>query len=559
MQQTTTSRRTGGEILVDCLEREEVRHVFTVPGESFLAALDAMHANARIQTITCRNEAGAAIMAEATGKLTGRPGIALVTRGPGAANALPGVYIANEDQTPMILLVGLPPTTMRGLPAFQTIDLSGVFGSVSKACATVGRASDIPRHLDWAFQQAMSGRRGPVVLGLPEDILGEVSEAQVSNTRARDEVEPSPAALVQMKMYLAHAERPLVIAGSPAWSQDASVALIRFAERFDLPVAAAFRRQDVVDNRNACYVGHLGLPIDPQLAAGVRASDLLIVFGSCLGDISTQSFNLIKRPNPQQKLVLIADDAGASAPYEATLSIQASPLAAVRALSKMATPGKTPPWHVWRRDLRHAYELTLKRAAATGSLRFEDAVATLSERLPDNAIVTNGAGNYAAFLHRNFVYKGYPTQLAPVAGSMGYGLPAAIAAKLAYPDRPVVAVAGDGCFQMTMQELATAVQYNLAITLIIANNGTLGTIRMHQERRYPGRVTGTTLVNPDFAALAKSMGAEGFRVSSQAEFVQALPRALESRSASLIDVIFDAENIAPGKTLSQLRANAKQL
>ena len=549
-------KSTGGQILIDTLADEGIRHVFTVPGESFLAALDAMHADPRVQPITTRNEAGAAMMAEATGKLTGRPGVALVTRGPGAANALAGVYIAHQDQTPMLLLVGLPPSKMNGLPAFQTIDLKSVFGSLSKSCDVVTSVSELPEKLRDAFLAATTSRPGPVVLGLPEDILSQEIEFAPPTKKVQTPCQPLREHLDQLKTYLAYAERPFVIAGSTTWSAGASAALARFAERFDIPVATSFRRQDAFDNRHRCYVGHLGLSVDPQLATGIRASDLIIVFGQCLGDISTQGFTLLKPENTTQRIVLIAADAGSpECPFVPALAITACPIETANALSEMATPGKRPPWPIWRRDLRHAYEATLKlnTPAAPSELRLDEVIADLSRELPDDAIISNGAGNYAAFLHRYFVYKSYPSQLAPVAGSMGYGVPAAIAAKLRHPDRVVVALAGDGCFQLTGLELATAVQFGLPIIIIIANNGILGTIRMHQENRYPGRVTATTLVNPDFVALAEAMGALGFRVTARGEFQAAIAQALTAIKPAVIELKLDAEAIAPGQSLSSLR------
>ena len=548
--------RTGGQILIDTLADQGIRHIFTVPGESFLPVLDAMHADPRVQPITTRNEAGAAMMAEATGKLTGRPGVALVTRGPGAANALAGVYIAHQDQTPMLLLVGLPPSNMNGLPAFQAIDLKSVFGSLTKSCAVVTIAAELPEKLQDAFLAAASDRPGPVVLGLPEDILSQEVEYIAPAKRSSAPAAPRREHLDQLKTYLAYAERPFVIAGSATWSASASAALARFAERFDLPVATSFRRQDAIDNRHRCYAGHLGLSIDSQLATGIRASDLIIVFGQCLGDISTQGFTLLNPEKDVQRIVQIAADAGSpDCPFVPALAIAACPIVTATALSELATPGKRPPWPIWRRDLRLAYEATLKLKApsAPDELRIDEIIADLSNALPDSAIITNGAGNYAAFLHRYFVYKSYPSQLAPVAGSMGYGLPAAIAAKLSHPDRVVVALAGDGCFQMSGQELATAVQFGLPIIVIIANNGILGTIRMHQERRYPGRVTATTLVNPDFVALAEAIGASGILVTSRSEFRAALARALAGTKPLLIELKLDIDPIAPGQILKSLQ------
>ena len=551
--------RTGGEILIDHLASEGVRHVFTVPGESFIAALDAMHANPSVRPITCRNEAGAAMMAEATGKLTGRAGVALVTRGPGVANAFAGVYTASQDATAMVLLAGLPPRALQGQPAFQAIDLKAVFGSVAKWVADVPSAAHLPAHLARAFRAAMSGRAGPVVLGLPEDVL---FDSTVAVTPQRTEVvrlAPPQSALDQIKAALARAERPLLITGGSEWSDEANHNLGIFAERFDVPVVTSFRRQDHLDNRHRCYAGHCGFALDASLAAGLRASDVVIALGTRLGDVTTQNFTLLNGARDGQTLIHIAPDAGsADSEVRAALSIQASAIEAVAALADLPLPGKTPPWRIWRRDLRAAYQASLRPYPTPGEVQLEEVITILSQILPEDAIVTNGAGNYAAFLHRYFIYKNYPSQLAPVSGSMGYGLPAAIAAKLACPERTVVALAGDGCLQMTSQELMTAVQFAVPLVLIIANNGTLGTVRMHQERRYPGHVIATTLMNPDFVSWATSCGAAAERVETTDAFAPALQRALAAGRPAVIDLALDLEALSTQETLSEMRATASK-
>ncbi len=524
---------TGGEILIDILATEGVRHVFTVPGESFIAALDAMHSDVRVRPITCRHEGGAAMMAEATGKLTGRPGIAFVTRGPGAANAVAGVYVAHQDATPMILFVGLPARAMDGMPSFQAIDLKAMFGGIAKWVVSVPNAARLDAILARAMRTARDGRSGPVVIGIPEDVL---SETIATHNYAAIEIglrAPTAAALDEIRHALAYAERPLIVAGGSEWSPEAATNLAIFAERFDLPVIASFRRQDHIDNRHRCYAGHAGFSVDPSLSAGLKAADLVIAIGTRLGDITTQGFTLLSGATPNQKIIHIAPDAGTpDNPVSATMSVPASAILAVADLAALPLPGKRPPWGIWRRDLRAAYEASLRPQPTPGDVRLESVIATLSKMLPHDAIVTNGAGNYAAFLQRYFTYKSYPSQLAPVSGSMGYGLPAAIAAKLAEPHRTVVAFAGDGCLQMTSPELMTAVQFGLPLVVIIANNGTLGTIRMHQERRYPGRVVATSLMNPDFVAFAKSCGAHAERIETTDGFGAALERALASRAAS---------------------------
>ena len=551
--------RTGGEILISHLAAEGVRHVFTVPGESFIAALDAMHANTAVQPITCRNESGAAFMAEATGKLSGRAGVVLVTRGPGAANAFAGIYAACEAGSPMILLVGLPSRALQGRPAFQSIDLKAVFGSVAKWVADVPSAEHLSEYLSRAFRTAMSGRAGPVVLGLPEDVLFETAVTGPAKRTDIAQFAPQPNALEHIKEALAHAERPMVIVGGSEWSAVAAQNLTLFAERFDLPVVTSFRRQDHFDNRHRCYAGHCSISIDASLAAGLRASDVVIALGTRLGDVTTQGFSLFNGTQDGQVLIHIAPDAGhPESDVRAKLSIQASASEAAAALATLALPGKTPPWGIWRRDLNAAYRASLKPLPTPGEVKLEEVITTLSQMLPDNTIITNGAGNYGAFVHRYFVYKNYASQLAPQSGSMGYGLPAAIAAKLAYPERTVVAIAGDGCLQMTGQELMTAVQFALPVIIIVANNGSLGTIRMHQERRYPGHVIATTLMNPDFVTWAKSCGASGERVVTTAQFAPALQRALIAPGPVVIELMLDLEALSLGQTLKEIRAFASK-
>ncbi|MBR2534718.1 MAG: thiamine pyrophosphate-binding protein [Hyphomicrobium sp.] len=548
---------TGGQILVDCLTTEGVRHIFTVPGESFIAALDALHGETAIRPITCRCEAAAAMMAEATGKITGRPGVALVTRGPGAANAVSGVYVASQDATPMVLIVGLPPRRMDGLPAFQSIDLDALFGGLAKWVTRISSADKLSHTLARAFRTALSGRMGPVVIGIPEDVLSEEFQSQPASRTAAVAIAPQAPAIDAMQTALASAESPLVVIGGSEWSEEAAQNLAVFADRFDLPVVAAFRRQDHFDNRHACYVGHAGFAIDPSLAAGLKAADVVIAVGTRLGDVTTQGFALLSGAEPDQTIIHIAPDADDPAStVAAKLSIVASPCLAAAALADLELPSERPPWGIWRRDLRAAYEASLRPRPTPGDVQLEYVVAALNTALPEDAVLTNGAGNYAAFLQRYFVYKMYGTQLAPVSGTMGYGLPAAIAAKLAYPQRTVVALAGDGCFQMTASDLMTAVQYGLNIVIIIANNASLGTIRMHQEQRYPGRVIATTLTNPDFVQWAESCGAHAERVTENAQFIPALQRALAADRPAVIELITETEAISVRETITAIRARA---
>jgi acetolactate synthase-1/2/3 large subunit len=546
--------RHGGKILIDQLEIQGTRAVFTVPGESFLAALDGLHDTNRIQTVICRQEGGAAMMAEAWGKITGKPGVCFVTRGPGAANAMSGLHVARQDSTPMVLFVGLPARDTEDREAFQEIETKQLFSSFVKWAAVIRDTQRIPEYVSRAFHAARSGRPGPVVLGLPEDMLS--AQCQVFDAKPARIAEPAPGnadiALLQERLF--SAKRPLMIVGGPGWSAQTQTALETFADRFDLPLATAFRCQDYVDNRHRCHVGCSGIGIDAKLAEAIKGADLLIVVGARMGEMTTSGYTLLNIPNPAQFFVHVhpsADELGSV--YRPDLPIATTAASFVEALSQIKSPPSPVTWAAHRADLRAAYERQLSPIALPGSVKFADVVRTASEVLPDNAIVTNGAGNYAAFVHRYFVYKGFRTQLAPTSGSMGYGLPAAIAAKLAEPSRPVVNFQGDGCFLMTGQELSTAVQYGLPIVTIIANNGMYGTIRMHQEREYPRRVIGTTLVNPDFAAYAKSFGAEGVFVQATEEFQPALAAALAARKPTVIELKLEPEALSPRKTLTEIR------
>jgi len=548
--------RHGGKILIDQLEAQGASSAFTVPGESFLAALDGLHDSNRIKTIICRQEGGASMMAEAWGKITGEPGVCFVTRGPGLANAMSGLHVAQQDSTPMVLFVGLPASRVEDREAFQEIETKSLLGSFVKWAAVIRQTERIPEYVSHAYHLARSGRPGPVVLGLPEDMLaadcaaGNAEPANISDCR------PAPEDLAELQRLLAGAVRPLLIVGGPGWSTAAKAALERFADRFHLPVASAFRYQDYVDNRHRCYVGCAGIGIEPSLGKAIQEADLLLVIGARLGEMTTGGYGLLKIPNPSQRLVHVhpsPDELGSV--YRADLPIAASTRRFAEALSRLE-PATEVPWASQTATLRAHYRNFLKPISMPGSVKLADVVRTASELLPENAFITNGAGNYAAFLHRYFEYKAYRTQLAPTSGSMGYGLPAAIAAKIAEPGRVVVNFQGDGCFLMTGQELATAVQYGLAIVTIVANNGMYGTIRMHQEREYPRRVVGTTLINPDFAAYARSFGADGYTVETTADFAPALKSALNSSRPAIIELKLDPEAISPRQTLTALRERA---
>ncbi|MBS0244298.1 MAG: thiamine pyrophosphate-binding protein, partial [Proteobacteria bacterium] len=513
-------------ILVDQLEAQGASAAFTVPGESFLAALDGLHDSNRIKTVICRQEGGAAIMAEAWGKVKGEPGICMVTRGPGAANAMSGLHIAQQDSTPMIMFLGLPKAHEEDREAFQEIDTKALFGSFVKWAAVIRSTDRIPEYVSRAYHTAMSGRPGPVVLGLPEDMLSARFEAADAKPARFAAPAPSAADEAALAAALAKAERPLVIIGGPGWSRDVQKTVETFAERFDLPVAASFRCQDYIDNRHPCYVGHAGLGLDAKLADAIKNADLLLVIGSRLGEITTAGYTLVGIPNPKPYLIHVhPSPSELGSVYSPDLPILSTAANFANVLARLPAP-KSKPWAAQRKALRELQEASWKPTPTPGAVRLEEVVRTVSEMLPENGIVTNGAGNYTGFVHRYTQYRGYRSCLAPTSGSMGYGLPAAIAAKLADPTRTVINFAGDGCFMMTSQELATAVQYGLGVVTIVVNNGMYGTIRAHQERQYPDRVSGTQLVNPDFAAFARAFGAHGETVLRTDEFKPALERAL---------------------------------
>lgn len=547
----------GGQILVGELEAQGVDTVYCVPGESYLAALDGLHDSNAIKTIVCRQEGGAAMMADAYGKLTGRPGICFVTRGPGATNGAIGVHIAQQDSSPMIYFVGLPDREVEDREAFQEFDLRAVFGSLAKWAEVIPDTKRIPEYVSRAFHLAQSGRPGPVVIGLPEDVLSGRAHLAPAKPARPAEAAPTPADMALLSNMLERASRPLVIVGGPGWSRTVKARLEAAAKRLDLPVAAAFRAQDYIDNRHPCYVGHAGIGPDPKLAERIKTADILITIGARLGEMTTGGYTLLDVPNPQQLLVHVhpaGDELGRV--YRAELPINASAAAFVAALEKveLLRPGA---WASWRREARADYEAFCTPEPTPGGVRMEQVIRTLDDMLPEDAILTNGAGNYTSFLHRYFTYKQYRTQLAPTCGAMGYGLPAAIAAKIMHPERAVVALAGDGCFLMNGQELATAHQYGANVIVLVINNGMYGTIRMHQEKHYPGRVMATSLANPDFAALARSYGGFGEVVEETAAFRGTFTRAFAAGKPALIELRVDPEAITPKATLTQIR-NAKR-
>ncbi len=545
--------RTGGKVLVDQLVLHGAELAFCVPGESYLSVLDALH-DAPIRLVTCRHEAAAANMAEAYGKLTGRPGICLVTRGPGATHASIGVHTANQDSTPMILLVGQVGRDMLEREAFQEIDYRRMFNPMAKWVAQIDSAERIPELLARAFAVATAGRPGPVVLALPEDML--VDEVEVTDPGPYRPVHTHPGAeeLERLRGLIAESERPLVIAGGGKWSAAAAEDIVAFCEANDLPVATSFRRQDYVDNRARVFVGHVGVGIDAALAARVAESDLLLVVGPRLGEMTTGGYTLVEPPLPRQTLVHVhagAEELGRV--YQPALAIHAgSPEFAAAARKACVTGTQSPARAAWLEAARAEYLETLEPVAAPGSLNLSEAVAVLRERVPD-AIVCNGAGNFATWPHRFWQYTRYRSQLAPTSGAMGYGVPAAIAAKIVEPERTVVCFAGDGDFLMSGQELATAAQEGTAVLFLVVDNGIYGTIRMHQEREYPGRVVGTSLTNPDFAAYAAAFGAHAERVERTEDFAAALDRALAADRPALLHLCVDPDAIAPNTTLTAVR------
>ena len=552
----TQSRQTGGQVLIRELVRHRARLAFGVPGESFLAALDAFVDHPELSFITCRQEGGAAMMADAYGKLTGEPGICFVTRGPGATSASAGVHIAFQDSTPMILFIGQVGRDMMEREAFQEIDYRRMYGPLSKWVAQIEDPTRIPEFVGRAFHTATSGRPGPVVLALPEDMLTEACHAPAAKSYRRVEAHPGAEDVARFRELLAGAERPLMILGGGGWSSGTSADITAFAEAHNLPVACAFRCQDYFDNTHSNYVGDVGIGINPKLAVRVRDSDLLIALGPRLGEMTTAGYSLLEIPLPSQPLVHIhagAEELGRV--YQPTLAINASQRAFASALASL-TPIENRKWDDWTAAARADYLAHIEPPEIPGKLQMGAVMQWFRGNLPDDAIVTNGAGNYTVWVHRFHQYRRYRTQLAPTAGSMGYGLPAAVAAKAAHPERTVVCFAGDGCYLMHGQELATAVHHGLNIIVIVVNNAMYGTIRMHQERHYPGRVSGTALSNPDFAAYARAFGAYGERVECAEDFPDAYARAATADRPAILELMLDPEAITPRESLSQIREKA---
>ncbi|HZB90851.1 MAG TPA: thiamine pyrophosphate-binding protein [Stellaceae bacterium] len=550
------SRRTGAQVLVDQLKIHGAETIFCVPGESYLAVLDALYDANSIRLVTCRQEGGAAMMADAYGKLTGEPGLCMVTRGPGATNASAGLHVAMQDSTPLILFIGQVARDTVEREAFQEIDYRRMFGQLAKWVAEIDDPRRIPEFLSRAYYTATSGRPGPVVLALPEDMLTEEVETADAQPYRRVETWPGEAPMARLAELLRAARRPFLLLGGSAWDADAVVAIERFAAANALPVGCVFRRQDRFDNAHPCYAGDVGIGINPKLAQRIKDSDLLIAVGPRLGEMTTGGYTLLDIPTPAQPLVHVhADPEELGRVYQPALAINATPRAFARAAAALPAVAR-PPWADATAAAHQDYLAFRRPPRSPGEIQMGEIVLWLDEHLPADAIFTNGAGNFATWVHRFRQYRRFGSQLAPTSGSMGYGFPAAVAAKLRHPDRAVICVAGDGDFLMTGQELATAVHHRLGVIVLVVNNGMYGTIRMHQERHHPNRVIGTALHNPDFAALARSYGAHGEVVERTADFPAAFERARAAGGPAILELRLDPEALTIRQSLSEIRAAA---
>lgn len=547
-----TTSRTGGRILVDNLVAQGCDRIFHVPGESFLAVLDALHDVPAIDVVTCRQEGGVGFMACADGAMTGRPGVAFVTRGPGATNASIGVHVAMQDSQPMILFIGDVDRGMRDREGFQEVDFPAFFGPICKWATRIEDAARIPEYVARAFNVAQSGRPGPVVIALPEDMLCDVVEAvdRPFISPIRQGIDPDQMAHVMLA--LRNAKAPIAIVGGAGWDEYTGHEFARFAESCGLPVAGAFRRQDSIPNTSPAWAGNLGYGPNPKLVQRIKDADLLLVIGARLGEATTDGYTLVTLDHPGQTLVHVHPDPNElNRVYRADHAICADMASFCIELSVKA---RAAPLPTFAAEAAHAEWLdwSTPKPREGVALDLGQCVAAMRERIPD-AIICNGAGNFSSWWHRYWHYAAQPSQLAPTAGAMGYGVPAAVAGKLRAPDRPVVALAGDGDFMMNGQELATAIQHGADILVLIVDNGTYGTIRMHQEREYPTRLSGTRLHNPDFAALGRAYGAWAETVETTAEFAPALDRALAQSGVRLLHLKTDIEFITPGLTVTGIR------
>ncbi|TPQ50201.1 thiamine pyrophosphate-binding protein [Prosthecomicrobium hirschii] len=548
--------RTAAEALVAQLVANDLRHVFCVPGESYLAVLDAL-VDSGITVTVCRHEGGAAMMAEAVGKVTGRPGVCFVTRGPGATNASAGVHVAQQDSTPMILFVGQIERAFREREAFQEMDYRAVFGSMTKWTTELDDPDRTPEIVSRAFYTATAGRPGPVVIALPKDVLKERCSAPDVPACSPVETAPGAEEMAELAGLLAEAERPLFVVGGSRWTEATRAEMHDLAEAWGLPVANSYRRATLFDPLSPAFAGDLGLGPNPKLIARAKAADLIVLVGGRLGEIPSQGYTLLDLPSPQTKLVHVhpgAEELGRV--YRPTLAIHAAPTRFVPALARLGVAPK-PSWRA-EAEAAHADYLAWSGTATPqpGGVNLGDVMIWLRENLPDDTILCNGAGNYASWIHRFYRFRRYMTHVAPASASMGYGMPAAVAMKRLYPDRPVISVNGDGDFLMSGQEFAAAVQYRLPIVVVIADNGQYGTIRMHQERDYPGRVSATELVNPDFAAYARAFGGFGATVERTEDFPAAFRAAEASGLPAIVHLKISPDAILPGTTLTAIRDKA---
>ncbi|HYQ06630.1 MAG TPA: thiamine pyrophosphate-binding protein [Xanthobacteraceae bacterium] len=546
--------RSAAEVLVDQLRIHGVRHVFCVPGESYLAVLDAFH-DSDLAVTVCRQEGGAAIMAEALGKVTGQPGVCFVTRGPGATNAAHGIHIARQDSSPLVMFVGQVGRDTREREAFQELDYRAVFGSMTKWTTEIDDPARVPEIVSRAFHTAANGRPGPVVVAIPEDML--VERIAVADAPPFTAIETSPGAAEMQKFgeLLGAARAPIVVLGGSRWSQQACDRLARFVEKYALPVCTTFRRGHLFDQTHPCYAGDLGIGPNPKLLERIKSSDLVIAIGGRLGELPSQRYTLFDIPRPQMPFVHVhpgAEELGRV--YSPSLAINATPAAFTAALERL-TFARAPAGEAKAANADYR-AWTEKPTEQPGGVNFGAIMIWLRENLAPDAVICNGAGNYAAWIHRFFRFRRFGQQVAPVSGSMGYGVPAAVAMKRLHPERQVVCIAGDGDFLMNGQEFATAVQYDLPFTTIVFDNGMYGTIRMHQEREYPGRVSATELRNPDFQAYARAFGGFGISVERTEDFPAAFQQAEASGKPAIVRLVIDPESITPGTTLAKIRAKA---
>lgn len=552
MKRKTMTQRSGAQLLVDQLVLHGVDTVFCVPGESYLRVLDALFAQRdSLRLITTRQEGGAAYMAEAYGKLTGQPGICFVTRGPGASNASIGVHTAYQDSTPLILFIGQVPRAQLGRDAFQEVDYRHMFAPLAKWVMQIDNARRLPEFVSRAFHLATSGRPGPVVLVLPEDMQGDEVDLTDPLPYQRIKAAPAPEDMQTLRAMLAKARRPLLVVGREGESPVGIADLRAFAAANQLPAITTVRAQDLLDNRSPYYAGSLGVGVNPVLLGQVKEADLLLVVGSRLDGLSTAGYSLLNIPRPKQTMIHVyPDPAELGRIYQADLLINAT-LPEFAAAARALKPLDSARWSAWRELLRQDYEAYRQPTPAPEAVNLSEVVDYLSQRLPAGTIITTGAGNYTAWVQRFFQFSTPRTLLGPISGAMGYGVPAAVAAKIVHPERVVVSFSGDGCFLMNGQELATAMHYGLAIIFIVVNNGMYGTIRMHQERHFPGRVYGTSLTNPNFADYARAFGASGEVVERTEDFAEAFERALRAERPALLELRVDPEAIMPGKRLSE--------